>query len=178
MRVLLTTISSSAEAKDDVPGVNPGGKLLTGEDGACDVVLVLVEDGECVERVVAVSNISKGSEADKVKLVGGGGKSGIKPGGGARPEVSIGEAVSIVGGEPWMAARVSRSAASIWGRRGADPSCTKGLIWDAESMSCESVRVSMWISKESKEWCLSSNARGDRIFRAEGDEDRWFYAAL
>ena len=34
VRVLLMTMSSSAEAKDDVPGTNPGGKLLTGEDGA------------------------------------------------------------------------------------------------------------------------------------------------
>ena len=32
VRVLLTTRSSSAEAKDDVPGTNPGGMLLTGED--------------------------------------------------------------------------------------------------------------------------------------------------
>jgi len=28
------TMSSSAEAKDDVPGTNPGGKLLTGDDEA------------------------------------------------------------------------------------------------------------------------------------------------
>lgn len=34
VRVLLITMSSSAEAKDDVPGTNPGEKLLTGEDGA------------------------------------------------------------------------------------------------------------------------------------------------
>lgn len=89
---------------------------------------------------------------EKPKLVDGGGKSEIKPGGGARPEVSIGEAVSIVGEGPWMAARVSRSAFNIWGRRGAVPSCTiavvKGLIWDGGSMSCVSVRVSMWISGE------------------------------
>ena len=32
VRVLLTTRSSSAEAKDDVPGTNPGGMLLTGEE--------------------------------------------------------------------------------------------------------------------------------------------------
>jgi hypothetical protein len=73
------------------------------------VLSALVEDGERV----AVSNISNGSEAEKVKLAGGGGKSGIKPGGGARPEVFIGEAVSVVGGEPWMTARVSRSAVNI-----------------------------------------------------------------
>jgi len=52
-----------------------------------------------------------------------------------------------------MAARVSRSAANIWGRRGAVPSCTipavKGPIWDEDSMSCVSVRVSIWISEES-----------------------------
>ena len=114
VRVLFTTRSSSAEAKDDVPGTNPGGILLTGEDEAWDVVLTaLVEDGECVEREAAVSSISIGSEAEKVKLAGGGGKSGIKPGGGARPEVSTWEGASIVGGVPWMAARVSRSAASI-----------------------------------------------------------------
>jgi len=35
----------------------------------------------------------------------------------------------------------------------------------------------MWISRRSKE-CLSSNAQGDRIFRAEGDGDRLFYARL
>lgn len=34
LRVLLTTRSSSAEASDDVPGTNPGEKLLTGEDEA------------------------------------------------------------------------------------------------------------------------------------------------
>ena len=34
VRVLFTTRSSSAEAKDDVPGTNPGGILLTGEDEA------------------------------------------------------------------------------------------------------------------------------------------------
>lgn len=56
----------------------------------------LVEDGERVERGAAVSSISIRSGAEKVKLVDGGGKSGIEPGGGARPEVSIGEAVSIV----------------------------------------------------------------------------------
>jgi hypothetical protein len=54
VRVLLTTISSSAEAKDDVPGTNPGGKELTGEDEALEVVLTaLVEDGEWVEREAA-----------------------------------------------------------------------------------------------------------------------------
>ena len=35
----------------------------------------------------------------------------------------------------------------------------------------------MWISRRLKE-CLSSNAQGDRIFRAEGDGDRLFYAQL
>ena len=133
VRVLLTTRSSSAEAKDDVPGTNPGGILLTGEDEAWDVLLTaLLEDGERVEREAAVSSISIGSEIEKVKLAEDGGKSGIEPGGRARPEVSIGDVVSIVGGVPWMDARVSRSAANIWGRRGADPSCTiaveKGLI--------------------------------------------------
>lgn len=34
VRVLLTTMSSSAEARDEVPGTNPGGKLLTGEEEA------------------------------------------------------------------------------------------------------------------------------------------------
>lgn len=77
------------------------------------VLTALVEDGECVEREAAVSNISIGSEVEKGKLAGGGGKSGIKPGGGAWTEVSIEEVVSIVGGEPWMTARVSRSAANI-----------------------------------------------------------------
>lgn len=96
VRVLLTTRSSSAEANDDVPGTNPGGRPLTGEDEAWDVVLTaLVEDGERVERGTGVSSISIGSEAEKVKLAGCGGKSGIEPGGGARPEVSIGGAVSI-----------------------------------------------------------------------------------
>ena len=35
----------------------------------------------------------------------------------------------------------------------------------------------MWISARLKE-CLSSNAQGDRIFRAEGDGDRLFCARL
>lgn len=112
VRVLLTTMSSSAEAKDDVPGTNPGGKVLTGEDEALEVVLAaLVEDGECVERDAAVSSISIGSEAEKVKLVGE--NSGRKPCGGARREVSIEEVVSIVGEEPWRAARVSRFVVNI-----------------------------------------------------------------
>ena len=72
-----------------------------------------VEDDERVEREAAVSSVSFGSEAEKVKLVEGGGKSEIEPGGGARPEVSIGDVVSIVGGVAWMDARVSRSAANI-----------------------------------------------------------------
>ena len=114
VRVLFTTRSSSAEAREDVPGTNPGGRPLTGEDEAWDVVLTaLVEDGERVEREAVVSSISIGSEVEKVKLAGGGGKSGIKPGGGARLEVSIWGGASIVAGEPWMAARVSRSAANI-----------------------------------------------------------------
>jgi len=114
VRVLLTTKSSSADAKEDVPGTNPGGKALTGEDEALDVVLTaLVEDGERDEREATVSSISIGSQAEKVKFAVGGRKSEIKPGGGARPEVSIGEAVSIVGGERWMTARVSRSAVNI-----------------------------------------------------------------
>jgi len=75
------------------------------------VLTALVEDGERVEREAAVSSISIASEA--VKLAGGGGKSGIKPGGGARPEVSLGEAVSIVGGEPWMTDRVSSPMVNI-----------------------------------------------------------------
>lgn len=59
VRVLLTTMSSSAEAKDDVPGTNPGGMVLTGEDEALEVVLAaLVEEGECVEREAAASSIS------------------------------------------------------------------------------------------------------------------------
>jgi len=73
----------------------------------------LVEDDERVEREAAVSSISIGSEAEKVKLAEGGGKSGIEPGGGTRPEVSIGDVVSIVGGVPWMDARVSRSVVNI-----------------------------------------------------------------
>lgn len=114
VRVLLTTISSRAEANDDVPGTNPGGKLLTGEDDALDAVLAaLVEDGEWVERVAVVSSISIGSEAEKAKFADGGGNSEIKPGGGGRPEVSIEEVVSTVGEEPWMTARVSRSAVNI-----------------------------------------------------------------
>lgn len=154
VRVLLVTMSSSADARDDVPGTNPGGKLVTGEDEALEVELtVLVEEGECVERVAVVSSISIGSEAEKVKLAGGGGNSEIKPGGGARPEVSIWEADPIVGEGPWMAARVSRSVVNIWERRGADTSCTieagKGPIWDKGSIRCVSARVSMWISRES-----------------------------
>jgi len=114
VRVLLTTRSSSAEAKDDVPGTNPGGILLTGEDETWEVLLTaLVEDDERVEREAAVSSISIGSEAEKVKLAGGGGKSEIEPGGGAWPEVSIGDVVSIVGGVPWIDTRVSRSAVNI-----------------------------------------------------------------
>lgn len=155
VRVLLTPMSSSADAKDDVPGTNPGGKLVTGEDEALEVELaVLVEEGECVERVAAASSKSIGSEAEKVKLAGGGGNSGIKPGGGARPEVSIWEADPIVEEGPWMAARVSRSVVNIWERRGADTSCTieagKAPIWDEGSMRCVSARVSMWISRESR----------------------------
>lgn len=57
---------------------------------------MLVEDGERVERDAAVSSTSIGSEAEKVKLAGGGGKPGIEPDGGARHETSIGEEVSIV----------------------------------------------------------------------------------
>ena len=34
VRVLFTTRSSSAEANDEVPGMNPGDKLLTGEEEA------------------------------------------------------------------------------------------------------------------------------------------------
>ena len=133
VRVLLTTKSSSAEANDDVPGTNPGEKLLTGDEEAWDAVLTaLVEEGECVERGAAVSSISIGSGAEKVKLAGGCGKSGFEPGGGARPEVSIGGAVSIVWGGPWIAAGVSMSAVNIWGMSGTDPSCTivavKGII--------------------------------------------------
>lgn len=96
------------------------------------MLTALVEDGECVEREAAVSSISIGSGAEKVKLAGGGGKSGIDPGGGARPEVSIGEVVSIAWGGPGMTAGVSRSAVNSWGMRDADPSCTivaaKGII--------------------------------------------------
>lgn len=77
------------------------------------MLTTLVEDGERVEREAAVSNATIGLEAEKVKLVCGGGRSEIKPGGGARPEVSIGGAVSIVGGEPWITARVSRSVVNI-----------------------------------------------------------------
>ena len=88
------------------------------------MLTALVEDGERVEREATVSNISIGSEAEKVKLVVGGRKSEIKPSGGARPEVSIAEGVSIVWEGPWITAGVSRSAVSIWGRRGTDPSCT------------------------------------------------------
>ena len=77
------------------------------------LLTALVEDDERVERDAAVSSISVGSVAENVKLAGAGGKSEIEPGGGTRPEVSNGGTVSIVGGVPWMDARVSRSAADI-----------------------------------------------------------------
>jgi hypothetical protein len=151
VRVLLTTMSSSAEAKEDVLGANPGGKLLTGDDEAWDAVLTtLVEDGEWVEREQVVSSISIGSEAEKAKLVCGGGKSGIEPWGRARLEALIEEAASIDCEGPWMTAGASRSAVSIWVRRGADPLwaivVAKEIIWDPGSMSCVSSRVSIWIS--------------------------------
>ena len=77
------------------------------------LLTALVEDDERVEREAAVSSISVGSEAGRVNLAGGGGKSEIEPGGRARSEVSIGDVVSIVGGVPWMDTRVSRSAVNI-----------------------------------------------------------------
>jgi hypothetical protein len=57
--------------------------------------MALVEEGERVEREAVVSSISIGSGAEKVKLADCGGKSGIEPGRGARPEVSNEWAVSI-----------------------------------------------------------------------------------
>ena len=60
------------------------------------MLTALLEDGERVEREAAVSSKSIGSGVEKVKLADGCGKSAIEPGGGARPEVSIGGAVSNV----------------------------------------------------------------------------------
>lgn len=87
-------------------------------------------------------------------MAGGGGNSEIKPGGGARREVSIGGAGPIAEEAPWIAARVSRSVVNIWERRGPDTSCAIGAgkepICVGGSMSRVSVRVSMWISRESR----------------------------
>lgn len=147
-RVLPTPISSSAEARDEVPTLYADEipPFTGGEDGWDPPLLTpLVVLGEDRGPLIASITISVGS--DEVKNVGfGGGKSGRRPGPGARLEeadMSIGWLSRLDAGDICMGVIVFTESTSV--ERSVD-----GMRWAVD-----------WASGCAEEWPFVPN--GDRI---------------